>query len=351
MGPAVIEKAPMKIQLKNPFGRLEQVKSKVEQGVGKVTAEIKGDTTKVVGGWVAKAKAAVERRTQFDGPPSGQNAGWAGKKPPPVTDATQRFRELHEAAKAGRATLPAEANNHTYLMVGGLFTNHYPGYMDANTKALTDAGLDAKKVPLNTDLGVKENAKFLRDAILDASKNGKKVVLVGQSKGGVDITAALALYPELKPHVRAVVAMQAPYGGTPVASDMANCPQLRDVAGGTIKRLLGGDPAALTDLSYAARQSFVNAHPYPSDVPTVSLATSRTSFKSILKSTEDYLLHRYRLKSDGLVVDKDAEIPGSRVVRLSDMDHAESVMEGVPGFPNYRPGHVTLALVGMALEK
>ena len=65
------------------------------------------------------------------------------------------------------------------------------------------------------------NAKQIRDAILEASNDGKQVVLVGQSKGGVDITAALALYPEFKPHVRAVVSMQAPYGGTPIASDGA----------------------------------------------------------------------------------------------------------------------------------
>lgn len=347
-----------KIQFK-PGTLIDKARQKVQAQVDEVKQEVAKDV-KVAGGWVANAKnaaaggvAAIRMAGQkkFDGPSSAGNAGWLQKNPPPTTDGTQRFRELHEAAKAGRNTLPDEAKNHTYLMVGGLFTQHYPGYMDANTNRLKDLGLDARKVPLNTDMGVAENAKFLRDAIMDASKTGKKVVLVGQSKGGVDITAALALYPELKPHVRAVVAMQAPYGGTPVASDMQNCSQLRQVAEGTIKRLLGGDPASLKDLSYAARQAFVAENPYPSDIPTISLATSRSSVKSILKTTEDYMINRYNLKSDGLVVDKDAEIPGSQVVRLSDMDHAESVMEGVPGFPNYHPGNVTVALVTMALEK
>jgi triacylglycerol lipase len=344
-----------KIHLKSPGALIAQARKKLDPQAAEVKREVTKDV-KAAAGWVASARSAAAVRLpwlaqKFDGPSSAGNAGWLQKNPPPTTDGTQRFHELHEAAKSGRNTLPAEAANHTYLMVGGLFTQHYPGYMDANTQRLTDLGLDARKVPLNTDLGVTQNAKFVRDAILNASKNGKQVVLVGQSKGGVDITAALALYPELKPHVRAVVAMQAPYGGTPVASDMQNCAQLRGLAEGTIKRLLGGDPASLEDLSYAARQAFVADHPYPSDIPTISLATSRTSFKSILKSTEDYMLHRYNLKSDGLVVDKDAEIPGSHVVRLSDMDHAESVMEGVPGFPNYRPGNVTVALVTMALEQ
>ena len=236
-------------------------------------------------------------------------------------------------------------------MVGGLFTQHYPGYMDANTKALKDAGLDATKVPVNSDGSVAENAKFLRDTILDASKNGQQVVLVGQSKGGVDITSALALYPELAPHVRAVVAMQAPYGGTPVASDLESSTRLQAVANKAITGLLHGDPKSLLDLSYDSRKAFVADHPYPTNIPTVSLATSRSSGKSLLAATEDYMTKRYGLKSDGLVVGLDAEIPGSKVVRLDDMDHAEGVMQGLPGFANYKPGDVTMALVTMALEQ
>jgi triacylglycerol lipase len=286
----------------------------------------------------------------FDGPGSAGNAGWLKKVPPPTVDGTPRFLALNAAAKAGKNTLPPDAKNYTYLMVGGLFTDHYRGYMTGNLKSLKDAGLDARKVAIDTDKDVETNAKVIRDAILEASKNGKQVVLSGQSKGGVDIAAAMALYPELKAHVRAVVSMQAPYGGTPIASDIANCRQLREVASTVITRLLDGDPRALTDLSYKVRQEFVAAHPYPSDVPTVSLATSRNSHTSLLKSTEDYLLHRYGLKSDGLVVDVDAEIPGSTVVRLEDMDHTQSVMAAAPGMRTYDPGDVTTALVAQALE-
>ena len=46
----------------------------------------------------------------------------------------------------------------------------------------------------------------------------------------------------------------------------------------------------------------------------------------------------------------DAEVPGSRVVRLDDMDHAECSLLGVPGLANYHPGDVTEALVALALE-
>ena len=56
-------------------------------------------------------------------------------------------------------------------------------------------------------------------------------------------------------------------------------------------------------------------------------------------------------KSDGLVAAKDAEIPGSRVVRLDNMDHAGPAMKGVQGVCTpYPPGDVTQALIGLALS-
>ena len=42
--------------------------------------------------------------------------------------------------------------------------------------------------------------------------------------------------------------------------------------------------------------------------------------------------------------------PGSRLVRLDDMDHAEAALVGLPGFSNYHPGNITEALVALALE-
>jgi pimeloyl-ACP methyl ester carboxylesterase len=301
-----------------------------------------------VKGWVA---TAAERLKRWAGPGSGSNVGWLKNVPPPVRDASAQFGAVYGAAKAGSLKLPSEAKDHQYLLVGGLFTNQYPGYMDSNQKALTSQGLSAKRVPVDTGQSVDVNAKAIRDAILAASKDGKKVVLVGQSKGAVDITAALAKYPELKPHVRAVVAMQAPYGGTPIASDLPSNPQLRPLLQHLIGGVMQGDIKSLTDLSYEARKAFIEKYPYPTDIPTVSLATSRDSRRSIVDATGRYLKDRYGARSDGLVVAQDAEIPGSRVVRLDNMDHAESVMEGAPGFPEHRPTPLTVALVALALQE
>ncbi len=267
----------------------------------------------------------------------------------PTRDVTSRFQALNGAAATGKSTLPPEAKDHVYLNVGGLFTEHYPGYFNANIERQKNLGLDARRVPVDTDAGVEQNAKVVRDSILEASKSGKQVVLIGHSKGGVDVTAALALYPELKPHVRAVVSMQTPYAGSPIASDVQSCPELRGLAERFIKLGFKGDPRALSDISYDSRRAFIEKHPYPADVPTVSLATSSSSQVSLTAAAASYVRSRYGAKSDGLVVAQDAEIPGSNVVRLDDMDHAAAAMQGPGGLGKYDPGDVTEALISLAL--
>ena len=158
--------------------------------------------------------------------------------------------------------------------------------MDDGVKRLEERGLQTRKVDIDTDASVKANAKAIRDAILEASSGGKKVVLVGHSKGGVDAAAALAMYPELKPHVRALVAMQSPYGGTPISSDVQTCPDVKAFADHVLTGAFKGDPASLADLSYETRQEFVRQYPYPTDIPTVSLATTSTHPLSLTGSAQ-----------------------------------------------------------------
>jgi hypothetical protein len=146
-------------------------------------------------------------------------------------------------------------------MVGGLFTSHYPGYFKQNEDALSAAGLQVSEAPIDTGASVEANAKVIRDAVMAAAPD--RQVLIGQSKGGVDITAALALYPEMKPYVRAVVSMQSPYGGTPIASDLDESTSLRPLISSAIQTVFKGSPAALSDLSYQARQTFVGSIPTP----------------------------------------------------------------------------------------
>jgi triacylglycerol lipase len=265
-----------------------------------------------------------------------------------ATDVTLRFRELLERVKAGEKVVPPEAREYVWLLSPGLFSNLYPNYMKGNVEALSDLGLRIVEVPLTPNESVVAGAKVLRDAVL-AHTDTRQAVILGHSKGGVDAAAALALYPEIRPRVRSFVAIQAPYAGSPVANDLANCQMVGAVAALAIQ-VLGNDPEAAMELSYPRRRRFHAKHPYPRSVRTLSLATSRVDMRSAVYLTGSYVRERYGAESDGLVVPADAVLPGSRVVYLDDMDHAESVLSGVPGFINYSAKEVTQVLAAMAID-
>ncbi|MDJ0849883.1 MAG: lipase [Myxococcota bacterium] len=271
--------------------------------------------------------------------------GWLRAK---HTDVTPRFRALLERVRAGEKVVPPEAGQYVWLLAPGLFSNLYPTYMDDNVDALRDLGLDHVELELTPKESVRAGAKVVRDAIL-ANTSERQAVVLGHSKGGVDAAAALALYPGIRHRVRSFVAIQSPYAGSPVATDLANCRTMGNAAGLAVS-ILGNEPEAVLELGYERRRAFVAKHPFPRDVPVLSLATSRVDGRSLVYLTGRYVRARYGVDSDGLVVPADAAFPGSRVVRLDDMDHAESVMAGVPGFINYRPAELTQVLVAMALE-
>jgi triacylglycerol lipase len=277
--------------------------------------------------------------------------GWIQKAFPPAKESTAEFESLHAQVKAGKDVMPAEAKDCVFLAVGGLLSQYAPKelYFDDNLDALEDAGLQVGRVPVDTDMGVEHNAAIVRQAVLDAAKDGKKVVLMGHSKGGLDSAAALAMYPELKEHVRALVTVQSPYGGSPMAQDLLDNPLVRYGLGGAVEAL-GGSIQAGEDLTYNSRQKFLAKYPMPEGIPTVSMASTTFKPTSPLFAFQEYMQQRYGVKSDGLVVPQDAFIPGSKAVTLHGLDHLESTITNPNPFKSYKPADITLSLVAMALK-
>ena len=285
-----------------------------------------------------------------DAPGSAGLAGWFKAETAPPTDVTARFREVHQRVREGEPVLPDEARRHQYLLVKGMLGDEVPGYLEDNQRRLEKRGLETREVAVDTEGRLADNVEVVREALLDAAHFGRTVVLVGHSKGGVEALSTLALYPELRRHVRAVVALQPPFGGSVIANDLVTTPSLRRLLDVAFPSLFQGDAASVEDLSYARRMEFVRRHPHPADVPTVALATSRLSKRSLMRPLCAYVHERYGWASDGLVNAVDAEVPGSRVVRLDDMDHAEAALTGLPGFANYYPGDITETMVALALD-
>ena len=242
--------------------------------------------------------------------------GWLLRESPPPVDVTARFLEIYSSPP--EPAVPV-------LLVPGIFTGIYPAYLRSIRRALR-----AREIEIDTAHGkLRDNAARIRDAV---KKEPQPVVLLGQSKGPLDIHAAIALYPEIAANVRAFVSVQAPFAGTPLA-------ERRSV----LRRLA---PEAYFEMSYEQRREFLRAHPGLPLVPTVALATFTARAGFPLEHTRRFI----EGPNDGFVPLLDAQIPGAKLVVLDGVDHAALALPWLRPFRRYEPGRVAQALIAIALE-
>ncbi|RDX87286.1 hypothetical protein CR513_31262, partial [Mucuna pruriens] len=286
---------------------------------------------------------------------------------PPVEDGTERFLEILDninfsyLVRQGVHKLP---NSVVYLLIPGLFSNHGPLYFVSTKVSFSKMGLACHIAKIHSESSVEKNARELKEYIEEIYWGSKKrVLLLGHSKGGVDAAAALSLYwSDLKDKVAGLALAQSPYGGTPIASDLLREGQLGDYVNLRklteilICKVMKGDMRALEDLTYERRREFLKEHHLPQEVPIVSFRTEAGISPAVL-ATLSHVAHaelpavapagesrklpvvvplgaamaacaqllqlRYGEKSDGLVTCRDAEVPGSVVVRPKrKLDHA-----------------------------
>eukprot|EP00252_Welwitschia_mirabilis_P025268 TRINITY_DN7817_c0_g2_i1.p1 TRINITY_DN7817_c0_g2~~TRINITY_DN7817_c0_g2_i1.p1 ORF type:complete len:424 (+),score=99.51 TRINITY_DN7817_c0_g2_i1:521-1792(+) len=318
--------------------------------------------TPVIKGLLSRVRTTLRGSTD--------DIGWLLRTPgmPPVVDGTNRFEELLEKIRNGKYILP---DDFVYLLIPGLFSNHSPLYFVDTKKVFSKLGLACHIAKIHSEASVETNAWELKQYIEELYwGSGKPVMLLGHSKGGVDAAAALALYwPDLKEKVSGLALVQSPYGGSPIASDVLREGQIADIETRRIMELfickvIKGDMRALEDLTYEKRQEFISKHQLPPELPIVSFHTEVSIAPGVL-ATMTHIAHaelpwlpnqstapnnenalstrvpvsapiaaamaicalhlqlRYGVKSDGVVARKDAEVPGSVVVRPErKLDHA-----------------------------
>jgi hypothetical protein len=338
---------------------------KIEGAVdGELVSLVKSLPTVVSGaeadlGWL---KARTELRRLFDPASPGCKAdiGWARALDPTVLqrDMTEQFTRIYDSIRDGTAKLP-DFDQCAHLFVPGLLTKHYVMYFTQNMKQLRDLGAnnvyrcDDKKSPLpqgfDTDQSVAWNWPKVRDQIKALSdRAGKQVMVHGHSKGGVDAAAAFANSPELEPLVADFIAMQTPFGGTPIATDMEENAKLELLVDRFMRDIFHGSAAAIGDLSYpATRERLKDGIDFAKLFNTYSFATYSETGLTALSAL--YMDERYRIKNDGLVPCDDAMIPFSRgVIIVPGMNHAGPAM-GDGLLSQYKPGLITQALVMLAL--
>lgn len=297
---------------------------------------------------------------------SSDEIGWLQCAPgmAPVEDGSARFRELLNSIRNGQHKLP---NSFVYLLIPGLFSNHGPLYFVSTKKFFSKMGLACHIAKIHSEASVEQNAWELKQYIEELYwGSGKRVMLLGHSKGGVDAAAALSIYAhELKDKVGGLALVQSPYGGTPIASDILREGQVADketrkIMEFLICKLIKGDIRSLEDLTYEKRKEFIQTHKLPDNVPLISFHSEANIAPGVI-ATMSHIAHaelpwlpyaenavlaghtvpvivpvsaamalcafhlqlRYGEKSDGLVTCRDAEVPGSVVVKPDrKLDHA-----------------------------
>lgn len=293
---------------------------------------------------------------------SSDDIGWLQHTPGMalVEDGSVRFQELLQGIRSGLHKLP---DCFVYLLIPGLFSNHGPLYFVSTKRFFSKMGLACHIAKIHSEASVEHNAWELKQYIEELYwGSGKRVLLLGHSKGGVDAAAALSIYSqELRNKVAGLALVQSPYGGTPIASDILREGQIADVETRRIMKflickLIKGDIRALEDLTYEKRKEFIRNHKLPDNIPLISFHSEASVAPGVIATmshiahaelpwlprfgTEDvenaaivarrvpvivpvsaamalcalHLQLRYGEKSDGLVTCRDAEVPGSVVV-------------------------------------
>jgi pimeloyl-ACP methyl ester carboxylesterase len=168
----------------------------------------------------------------------------------------------------------------------------------------------------------------------------RKVVLVGHSKGGIDACAAVAELgsAESMQSVAGIVAVQTPFAGSPVATDVFADERIMELTGSTLATMLprsGITRAQRSEqllkpiecMTYTNRaKQVMHSTPLPASIPCVSFHTgvSRSS-PSLLSASAAFMSRRYGAENDGAVCRADAEIPGSVAARPSEeCDHMQA---------------------------
>ncbi|KAE9464446.1 hypothetical protein C3L33_03613, partial [Rhododendron williamsianum] len=194
---------------------------------------------------------------------STDDIGWLQHTPgmAPVEDGSARFLELLQRVRLldshiyltcqfidhkSRVVWLLRNGNHNlpdsfvYLLIPGLFSNHGPLYFVSTKKFFSKMGLACHIAKIHSEASVEHNAWELKQYIEELYwGSGKRVMLLGHSKGGVDAAAALSLYcDDLKDKVAGLALVQSPYGGTPLASDILREGQIADKETRRIMELL-----------------------------------------------------------------------------------------------------------------
>jgi hypothetical protein len=283
----------------------------------------------------------------------------------PCEDALVRFEG--EGAPTGRPVSMRRATGALRIVViPGLFGDCFKGTVAPFSDALAHLdtlGYRTETVWVSGSSSSAFNARHLRDAFLGmALEPGERLLVVGYSKGAIDMLEALVAYPEIVPRVAALVSVSGAINGSPLIEgllrtygDLARWLMQAPCPAGT------GDGKGLDSLRPTRRMRFMATSTLPESVRYFSLV----GVVDYDEASWPLRLRWRRLsdldpRNDGQVLWTDAVIPGSHLLGYVRADHLTIALPfSRPGAPlrarlvnrNAFPREVMLEAVVRAVEE
>ncbi len=243
----------------------------------------------------------------------------------PCEDALTRLG----AEQPGAGTPVDTGPSRTGLMVGmvpGVAWECIEGWVDYddNMSAFIDKmGFKGFKIRVDGLSGTQTNARQIRDAILALPPEDKDrpLVLLGYSKGAVDILQAIVSYPGIRERVVAVISAAGAIGGSPlaIAADQKDLGIMKYIPK---SECTVGDGGAIDSLRPGTRQAWLAQNPLPQNLKYYSLVTlpEPDRISSVL-SIPSRQLAQIDSRNDGQLLFYDQVIPTSTLLAYLNADH------------------------------
>lgn len=232
--------------------------------------------------------------------------------------------EYIETAPEREVELKPISRDYRILIVPGIFSScasDAPAFERGRAYLREAYGVDVDllNIPNNSsEDNARQIAAYLRQ---QGTKDQRKFILVGYSKGTPDIQTALATEPDIRNRIAAFISVAGASGGSPVADALPD--RLSGMLGKVNGR--GGCQGDLSDgfksLAVEKRRQFLAQYPKPF-VPTYSLpavADADRVSKALVQSWN--IMNGFSPRNDAQLTENDAVIPFSLNLGAARSDH------------------------------
>lgn len=184
-------------------------------------------------------------------------------------------------------------------------------------------GFDARLFEVSGLSSAEHNAMQIREHItaLSTEDQTRPIILIGHSKGTVDILQALVSYPEVRSRVVAVVSLAGAVGGSPLAEDakQSTANFLAHLPNSGCEK---DDEGALASLYTQTRKNWLADNPLPESIRYFSVIAIPDSQHVSIGLIRNYKkLGEIDVRNDGQLIFYDQFIPGATLLAFTNADH------------------------------